>query len=1035
MSNNRKRKRREKRRTALFTVVLMIVLAAFVILMPHETTYVALNATETGVMSTHAGLMISEVMTDNVSAYPDEKGLFGDWIEIVNTTESEMNIKGVGLSDRNDKIIFLFPDITLLPDGRVIVFADNVNKDDPSDVLHAKFKLSSLGESVFLYDRSGVCIDSVKVPTLNKDESYARSPDTGEFVKTEYYSPLFENSAAGHEAYKNSYEIAPGLLLINEVCPSPKSGLRDEDGECSDWLELYNLSDADIDLSGFALSDDETKPIKWIFPKGAVIPANGFYLVFCSGKDKVETLSGYPHTNFSINNSSETLLLSNLAGKRIDLVKVSGIEKDMSYARDPDSLEWIILTLPTPGAANNKTGMNKADKYIRAINPYGVYISEVMSSASAIRAVSGLTPRDYVEIHNDSSAPVNLSGWGLSDNINWPDKWTFPYGTVIYPGEYKIILLDKDQSDATRLHANFSLSREGGEIVTLADPARQVIDRMYIPQLPTDVSYGRTQGAGGFFYYDAPTPGAVNGSGFLGYAEEPVFVHPSGLYMGALQVEITVPSGTTVRYTTDGSVPTVDNGTVYTGPVEITEPTVFRARSWQNGLQPGNTVTASYIMNTYHSLDVVSLICDPEELWNPTNGLMSEAPDLKKCEVVNKEKLPFKTPVYRTYGKIDRPGYVEIFDCETGEAYISQGIKMDLLGDYSLDMPQKSFKVRAQAAYGEKYFNYPLFDSRAYTYYKSFTLRNSGNDNVWTRVADGVQTRLVDKYLNSPMLTLAWQPVIVYLNGEYWGHYNMRERKDRFSIAQFEGLDMEDTETLDAITILRAGWGIVQGSNAEYKAMLKVIEGLDPNRNPADLQYLYDHIDIDNYIEWYSVKMYFGDSDPGNIMFYKLPGEGSKWKCLLFDLDYGLFNSGYDSPKSYLKTSGMGQQNINNTIFRKMIESDEIRGKYLTRLGQIFRILTTDVMIAELDECTAIIKPELLRHYSRWAEYKEPTINSDSPTSATGYMRYWQQRVDRMKETMSLRPYKFWGLVQTQFHLTDAQMNYYFGPRPVNPGA
>ena len=1012
------------------------VLVLFVLVMPKTPTVKAVNVSASGQLSSHAGLILSEVMTDNASALPDEEGKFGDWLEIENTLDTAINLKGVGLSDRSDRIIFLFPDVNLNPGGRVIVFCDGVNRDDPHGAFHAKFKLSSLGESLYLFDSSGLAIDSVSVPTLNSDECYARNSQ-GAWEKTYEYSPGFANGPEGHDAYLANYAITPGVLMINEVVPAPRTGLRDEDDELSDWVELYNIGSEDILLGNLALSDDEQKPAKWSFPKDAVIPAGGYYIVFCSGKDKVEEATRFPHTNFSINNEEETLVLTTLTGELVDRVTVSNVGRDMSYGRDPQTLQWQVYTLPTPGASNGQTGANRADQYLRAINPSGVYISEVMSSANQIKAFADLSAGDYVEIYNSSVQTWDLSGWGLSDNISWPRKWTFPQGTSIFPGEYKVILLDGytgANANASRLRASFSLSRTGGEMLCLSDATGRVLDRLYLPEIPTDISYGRTLGANGFFYYDAPTPGAANASGFYGFSQKPVFELASGLYLGDVTVSITGQEGATIRYTTDGSIPTVDNSTVYTGPILVSQTVVLRARAFQSGLQPSETATASYIMNSYHTLDVVSLVCDPQELWNTTNGLLSDAPDLAKCVEVDKSKLPFKTPLYRTYGKIDRPGYVEFFDHDTRESYISQGIKMDLMGDYSLDMPQKSFKVRAQAALGSKYFNYPLFEDRDYTFYKSFTLRNSGNDNVWTRVADGVQTRLVDKYLDSPLLTLAWRPVIVYLNGQYWGHYNLRERKDRFSIAQHEGLDLEmDRDIYENITILRAGWSTVQGSNSEYRAMLKEFANLSPNTRAEDLQYIYDHVDVDSYIDWLAIKMFFGDSDPGNIMFYKLPTEGSKWKCLLFDLDYGIYNSGFNSPWSYLKEVGMGQQKINNTIFRKLIESNEIRDQFLTRLGVIFQTLTTDVMINELNECTAIIAPELPMHYARWAPYKENTINSDSPTTADGYLRYWQTRVNRMKDTMRRRPYLLWGFVQDQFQLTNAQMIHYFGERPANP--
>ncbi len=1052
MANSRRKpsRRRANRRDIrpLLLFVLAVALVFFVLVMPKNPIPKALNVTADGTVSTHAGLRISEVMSDNASALPDESGKFGDWVEIENTLDTPVNIKGVGLSDRSDRIKFLFPDVTLNAQGRVVVFCDSINKDDPHGEFHAKFKLSSLGDYVYLFDANGTAIDSVKVPTLNADESYERNSE-GNWEKTGAYSPGYPNTQEGYESYLAAYAVHPGALMINEVVPSPRSGLRDEDGELSDWIELYNAGTKDIKLGNYALSDNETKPVKWPFPKDAVIPAGGYYIVFCSGKNKVEQDTRYPHTNFSLNNEQETIVLSTLLGELVDRVVVTGVGRDMSYGRD-DGGNWKVFTLPTPGAPNNEYGAGRADQYIRALNPTGVIISEVVSSANLTKPFSDASTSDYAELYNGSDQYWDMSGWGLSDNVNWPRKWTFPQGTSIAPGEYKVILLDgTGTNQGNHLRTTFKLSRTGGEMLTLSNADGTVLDRLYLPEIPTDVSYGRTLGRNGFFYYDTPTPGAENGMGFAGFAARPVFDHPSGIYYGELKVALSADPGVTIRYTTDGAIPTLENSQVYTEPIEIFGTQVIRARCFQEGRQPSETATASYFMELYHTLDVVSLVCDPQELWDPATGLLSrendhssrnrknpEDAEVRKYNDQGERILPFQTPVYRTYGKDDRQGYFEYFDHTTGEVILSQGIKMDLLGAYSLDMPQKSFKLRAQAALGDKYFNYPLFEERDYTFYKSLTLRNSGNDAVWTRVADGVQTRLVDKYVHPNMPTLAWKPVVVYLNGEYWGHYNLRERKDRFSIGQFEGLDLEtDKEILENITILKGNSSVVQGSNKEYLAMIKELKDMSPNTNPAHLQYLKDNVDVDSYIDWFAVKMFFGDSDPGNIMFYKLPTEGAKWKCLLFDTDYGLFDSSFNSPRSYLKDKGMGQQNINNTIFKKIIESDELRDKFLRRLGDIFQTLTTEVMQQELDECTALIEPELNKHYQKWAGDPDTKImNIDSPTTASGSLRYWQQRVDRLRNTvMVYRPFRLWGMVQEQFKLTDQQMISYFGPRPADP--
>ena len=344
-------------------------------------------------------------------------------------------------------------------------------------------------------------------------------------------------------------------------------------------------------------------------------------------------------------------------------------------------------------------------------------------------------------------------------------------------------------------------------------------------------------------------------------------------------------------------------------------------------------------------------------------------------------------------------------------------------------MPQKTLKIRAQAKYGEKYFEYPLFEDRPFTYYKSFLLRNSGNDCVWTRMADGFQSQLID-LLDTDIIHLAFKPVIVYINGEYYGHYNMRERKDRFCIAQWEGLDME---LADQITILRASYSTVQGSNKEYRALLDRVKASSPGKNPADLQYILDNVDVDSYYDYLAIEMFFGNSDIGNTMFYRLPGPGQKWKWLIFDLDYGMFSSSFNSPKSYTKPKGMGDKLINNTIFLKLLENAQMKQKFLNRLAYIYNTLTPEVMNDKLTQIKAILEPEMPMHFERWAPLNDKKINSDSPLSKDGALGYWNTRINRMRDTINRRHHFVWQYVKESFNLTNAQMLELFGEQPADP--
>lgn len=991
--------------------------------------------------SHYDGLVISEVMAANSSAVPDENGNFDDWLELYNGTGHDLDMEGVMLTTRTDRITFAFPEYTLKAGERVVVFGSGSYQMDPSLPFHGKFRISSAGAHIYLYDPDMYLLDELATPTLSPDTCYALTGVDEDGVRhyetTSFYSPGYENTEEGFVAYRRANAIESGDLVINEVCPDPKIGIPDEDGEIVDWVELKNNTDHDIDLSRYYLSDKENKPMKWRFPEGATIPANGYYLVYCSKKDKLQS-NGIPHTNFGISAERETIVLSDGYGRLVDRVSIENVPADYSYGRS-DVGDWRLFELTTPGQPNNTAGQARTDEIFRAYNPTGVIISEVMASNDSYPLGATGETCDFVELYNSSSTAVDLSNYGLSDNVKRPRRWQFPQGTVIQPGQYMIVYLDgrADMTTTSENHTNFKVRRAGGETLTFCDPTGRVLDRIPLSLIPTDHSYGRTLGLSGFFYYDTPTPGEANGTGYYGYADTPSFSLPGGQYKQPQQITINIPESCQVYYTLDGSIPTKETGTLYNAGdvIEATRVTVLRARAFDTGdmLQPSDTITQTYLVNLYHTLPVVSLVTDPDELWNEETGMLVAGGEL------NKEKIPFKRVdgepvVYRTLGKVARAGHVEYYGVD-GTTIVDQDCEFGLQGQYSLDMPQKTFKVRAKAKYGNKYFDAQLFDELPFTQYKSFVLRMGGNDSAWTRLVDGLQSRLIDRFNEvtstpSTVLHQAWNPVVVYLNGVYWGHYNMRERVDRFFVAQHEGISLEEA---DNMTILEASGKSHYGSKSEYAAFIKKVKTLSPGTNEEDLQYILDNIDVDNYFDYMAFEMFFGNSDPGNIRFYKLGTEGSKWKWIFYDADYGLFDSTFNSPKSYLKESGAGQQKIDNTLIRKLLENDDMKHQFLTRLGEIYQVFTTEFMTAELDRMVAMLEPEMPLHFARWAEETDKAITFDNPTTPEGALRYWNTRLNRLRNVLKKRPTLFYTMVQEQFNLTDEQMLFYFGEQPPMP--
>ena len=247
------RKRKKSRIGVVMALIVFVALVALIVLVsPKDPVSRATYTTGTadghvegataGVSAAYQGLVISEMMPSNQTAVPDENGDYSDWVEVWNSTDAPISLKNVGLSDRNDSIRFLFPDVTLQPDERVVVFCSDTNAAEPGRPYHAKFKLSSVGETVYLFDPNAYLIDQATCPIMGGDESWALVD--GSFTATTLYSPGYENTEAGHQAYITESMVADGALIINEIMADPITGLTDEDGELCDWIELYNTTDA-----------------------------------------------------------------------------------------------------------------------------------------------------------------------------------------------------------------------------------------------------------------------------------------------------------------------------------------------------------------------------------------------------------------------------------------------------------------------------------------------------------------------------------------------------------------------------------------------------------------------------------------------------------------------------------------------------------------------------------------------------------------------------------------------------------------------
>lgn len=1010
--------------------VLGAILAAFVIFAPKEPLQTsAINMAEGTQEQVSAAasignpsLHITEVMLSNKRALPDENGAFPDWIELANEGDTPLSLAGYGLSDRATKITFTFPAITLQPYERIVVFASGEGRAEAGQNLHTKFRLSSVGETVVLFGPDGIVMETVEVPAMEADMAYAKT-DNG-FIVTDMYTPGYENTQQGFADFRASTYLEEGVLVINEVLASNASTLRDDDGDYSDWIEIRNNSNQTIDLSNYALSDDPDRPIKWRFPAGCVIEPGAYYVVFASGKDRVSNeVGGWPHASFRLRSNGETVLLYDIQGRLVDQTSYDLLETDSSWGRSTGN-SWSVFKNPTPGFANDAQGEIMTESYYLARNTSGLYITEVMTSNKTVAGPGVNGKYDFIEIYNMSGQAVNLYGYGLSDNVKKPRKWTFP-SLIIENGEHLVIYCDTSQTskEGSYTFTNFNLS-VAGETLVLSDPSGNIMDRMTVPKLYSDMSYGRTLGKAGLFYYENPTPGAANVGGFAGFAQMPTFITRGGLYDNVISVEISVPGGTQVYYTTDASDPTMSS-TPYNGPIEIpVGATVIRARAYASDLQPSQIETQTYFVSVYPSMALLSITTDPDNVWDEENGMLADGPllDRENTEPPWRDATYWKKPHYT--------GYIEYYD-EDGVQQIAQGMNFHVMGQYSLDMPQKSFAIRADGQFGLSSFDYAFFEDRPFTSYRAIVLRNGGQDGKYTRVLDGLQHRLIDQ-TDSTVVTQAWKPVVVYLNGEYWGHYNLRERVGAAMLAQHHGwTNRDDLDILESNGT--ASSQINQGSNSDYKKLVEYVESHDLAKNPEALEHVLSQVDLDNLLDYFFFEMFYGNTDPGNIRFYRNAKSGDgKWRYVIYDLDWGLFGSQNGGVAYVLNEKGMGAQRIkSNVLLRHLIKVPEIRARFLERSGAMFQTtFTSENMLALFEEMTAQIRPEMELNFNRWAEEMHPKVSFDQPKNAVGAYSYWVTRCNRARNVMLWRPYIFWNEVKEYFGLSEAEMISYYGECP-----
>ncbi len=922
-------------------------------------------------------IRITEVMSSNSSAIQDDRGDYADWIEVTNVSSESVNLHGWKIAKDSSAVLklFKFPNHTLAAGETAIVYCTSTTANAYGYAYHAPFKISAAGDTLVLMNPQDIVRQTLNIPEMSSNQSYAEI--NGEWTVTYEYTPLMANTSENHELMKSSRALVEDAIQITEIMAKNITYAPDENNEYHDWIEIHNTSAYSVSLNGYGLSDSEDSLQKWRFPNIS-LGAGEYMIVYASGYDRKDT-SASLHTNFKLNTEKERVILTNAKGQQVDIVEYDLLKADQSYCRQADD-SWAILPSPTPGMANNYSSAALIDDRFAARNTSGVFINEVM--ASTTKVLAGGASYDWAEIRNSTNSTIDLSGWGLSDDAETPRKWQFPDGTVIGPNALLgVMLTGVEKGQSSYLQANFKLSATSGEMLTLSYPDGTIVDRVYLGVQRADLSYGRVSGKSGF-YFMASTPLSSNITDPQYYKssllQSPTFSVKGGLYPAgsSFTVELSADAGATIYYTLDSSTPSADalggksftldprlEGTgrsnqyityKYTGPIQISQTTVLRAIAVRDDSIDSIVATQTYFVGVNHTLEVVSLVMNPADLWDYNTGIYVYGPNALSAS---------------PYGSINRganfwmtwekDANVEVF-ANNGSTVLSQGCGVTLQGQFSRKEEQKSFKVIARSKYGDNRFRANLFENRDYTEYQSFVLRSSGQDWDKTRFRDSILTSLAD---GTSVMYQETTLTIVYLNGEYWGHYNMRERINTYSICQWEGWDESVKDDIDLVKANTEQW---KGSVDGWKEIRAWIEknGIGTQEK---LDYVEQYIDVDNYLEYIGIQMFIGNTDLLNVKKYRSDSTDGKWRWILFDTDWA-FVTDTNSVRRWLTSGGVGTDNkTDNLLFVELMKNPTARDKFLRMFAE--RLATdwsSESIIKKVEERFALLAPELVEHLARW---------------------------------------------------------------------
>lgn len=801
-------------------------------------------------------------------------------------------------------------------------------------------------------------------------------------------------------------------VVINEGSNRNYSTIADEDGDFPDWIELYNAGPDSVSLLNYSLTDNGAMPLQWTFPN-IFIHSHEYKTIFCSGKDRkpitgfsevINTGSFTPVVGWNTHTFTTPFYWDGVSNILINTCSFSSLGYITNSVFNQSATPFLSTVFAfqdgSPASCSAQYGTPVSSRPNMQLNGVTVGTGVDQNCNTCYPAPYGnwyWGARNQMLIRASELTASGLSA-GLINSLAFDVAGTDP---VVY--DYIDINMKLVSNTAVsssfqqvdpnnNLHTNFKISGTG-EAVYLYNSSQALQDSLFVNCVNLDNSIGSFPDASTTdALFGTATPNATNNLSvpYSGYLLSPTFSLPSGFYGASIGVLITNPNGgsSSIRYTLDGSDPTASS-TLYSGSaITISFTKVLKARAFTSGVLPSPIAAASYFLGVNHVTPILSVVTDNLNLYGATGIFDNWGSDWQKS------------------------AYVEYFD-STQQLIFSQAAGMQMDGGWggSRSNPQHSFRVEMNNdVLGEGSINYKVIPDRPNrTKYSSFYLRNGSNQYLQLPYKDATQVKMMSGETNN--YYSSWRPITVYINGSYFGLYELREKWDAEYFKLHDGANTDSTSILS----LSAWYGFVlralQGSTDTFYNNWSAYQSLATTDTGFWSQ--SDHyFDMKYYEDYIIGESWMGNTDwPGNnIKIYNSDKTNYRWRFCIIDQELAMAPNGWSDCNfdhiNYMLTQDPANPFIG--IWLKGIQNNKFRDYFINRFADV---MNTSY---KFDRLSAI---ENNMYYQTVLEMPNEFMRWGDPNNIPGQMNNFQNNHLVLLDQLSLRTEQVRNYIKNDFGL------------------